>query len=643
MKKATLLVSMLTVAAAAMAYDAPQAGNYYLIQANRGVPYLSYQAEAFENGTNLYRAESPATNSVWQVSAGNAEGSLVIKNYTTNAYLMGFTFQGEESTVIGSLANTVAAPADIFTKQMTNGAYALSLNSADGGSQEDDDLYTLDATGGNSIYCGNWLPDEGGACWWFTLIDVKEGQTMEDALAAVAMKPMVEEAVAELNTYIAAVPGVADVLTAAVGKLEALELNAANLDKVAEIKAAAINDANAALPAWMASKPFALESVRRSAIGSEGGAFICYTEGSEKFGVTANMLEPGAAWTFKAVTGGVIAYNKEANAYVGEGQAPVADEADAQVVNPILLTAGDYVGISLPIVGNETNQGWNVNSYAGGTLTQWSYADGGSIWSLVEPSSEYMMGQYADAAAAEFAGYIAALPNVAAPLNAAVEKIKGLAYSDDVADEVAEIKDEAFDAANQLLANELSGKTLAIKYLRGDDFISLGTPEDSEDEDEVIFTHAATVAEAATFTFIPAADGGFYIYNAANNAYVGIPESYTYVGENPNANVILPAASKEAASIVTPRLGKGGNFYGIAFWLNDEGAGINMNSSDNLKSYSVNDGGSIFNVVDPNATGNICAPITVKTAAGIFDLQGRRLSAPRQGINIIDGRKVIIK
>lgn len=651
---------MLTAAASAMAYDAPVPGTadapaYYLIEANRGVPYLTYSAQTLTSEkpvgtTNLYRANETSVASIWQITAGKTDSTIVVKNYSADAYLMSFWFadgdEREETTVVNSLADVAKTPTEIFTKQMPNGAYALSLKNSEGGSYEDDDMYTLDATGGESTFCGNYVPDQGGACWWFTRVEVAPGQSIEDALAAVAMKPMIEEAINEINIYIDAVPAVKAELQAGIDKIKAIVPSASAIDLPTKYKEEAFVNANAALALWMTKQPLALESLRRVALQSGGGAYICSQEGEEVFGVTSDIMAPEAAWTFTQVEGGVIAYNKAIEKYVGKGQAPVDVADSAQVVTPKLATGGEYVGVSLPIVGGE-GQGWNINSYASDTygaskLTQWSAADAGSIWNLVAPSSEYAMQQYIDGIEAAFTPYIANVPMVAGALNAGIEAVKALTYGEGIDEKVAEIKEDAMANANDTLATCLANNSYIIKYLRGNDYLSIGVPEKAEDEDEIIYIHAATAQDAQSFTFVPAEDGAYYVYNATYQAYVGTPESYTYVNENPDANSIFPAASKEAAEAVRPTLWQNGDFYGVAFLLDEEGVALNMNSGNNLKSYTPNDGGSIFAIVDPSQSG-ICAPVVAPVVEGIYDLQGRRLAAPQRGINIINGRKVLVK
>ncbi|MDE6146233.1 MAG: hypothetical protein K2F96_08140, partial [Muribaculaceae bacterium] len=60
--------------------------------------------------------------------------------------------------------------------------------------------------------------------------------------------------------------------------------------------------------------------------------------------------------------------------------------------------------------------------------------------------------------------------------------------------------------------------------------------------------------------------------------------------------------------------------------------------------YAAADGGSIFVLKDKGDDSSIDEISVVAPAVqGIYDLSGRKLSAPVRGINIINGKKVLVK
>lgn len=650
MKKSLMILSMLAVAGVATAQDQPVAGsaeapNYYIIKANRGVPYLGY-SEAGVAGTNgtthLCRTNGLTTANVWAVTAGTAEGSLVIKNYTADAYLLDY-FNAEGSTLAANAtANTVSTPTDIFTVDM-GGAYALNVASADGAAYPDNCL-SLDAPGGTAEYCGNYIPTAPsageGSCWWFTKVTVADGQTMEQALIAIEMAPVVAAAVAELQAYAVNVPEVASQLNAGIAAIKAVAPAADYATKIAEAKEAAIANANTALGTVFANGTYALKNLRRAVTpGATDGAYLTTDVEGDKYAAAVNFTGVNSAFEFKSNgNGGYTLYNAATKTYVGNNFKPVTDEASAQVFYPVLVSADSYSGMALCINSDKTGNGLNHQSWLNGAVSFWSINDAGSIWSPVNASPEALVAAAAASVKANLNPYIANVPMAKDIIEKAISDANALTYSAELDAQAAAITAKAIEDVNALLATGLNNKVYAMKYVRGNDYLNIvdGT-----------YAHAENgTAETSAFTFKAAANGGYTIYNASAGIYVGPVKE---VAEGEEATDLLTQVTDEAAALVVyPVLVQSGEYYGVALCLNADktGNGINMNANTGLHAYSATDPGSVWGLIDP-ANSSLVESIGAAEhveVTGIYDLSGRKLSAPVKGsINIINGKKVLVK
>lgn len=659
MKKSLLILSMAAMAVNAVAFDQPVAGtadapNYYVIKANRGVPYLAYSAEGVDapNGkTNLTRTNDLTTANVWAVTAGTAEGSLVIKNYTADAYLMDF-FNASGSTVAaGANANTVSTPTDIFAIDM-GGAYALNINSADGAAYPDNCL-SLDAPGGTALYCGNYMPTAAsgteGACWWFAKVTVADGQTMEQAVAALeqnlANAELEKQLQAVKNAYLPAlqqfqeaVPVVSADMQTAIDQINALTIADDFNAKAGEIWGAAITAGNNTLKTAFTGKTVAMRNVRRMVTAPEG-AYIAVNADGTGFIASTTFANPNAAFVFSASSteGAYVAFNQASGKWFGkEGTAylPVAAETQAApltitLANREIQDQGFKYGVN---ISTGDGVGFNWQSWDGGAFGEYGNNDDGNLWQIVDADSDAMLADAIASVVNTLSPYIPNVKPVSGILEQAISDAKALTFTADVADKANAITAKAIEDANTFLAAGLANKTYTLKYLRGDNFLSIANGAYGHSD--------AKSGNEVEFTFKANADGGYVIYNTAANLYVG-PQT-TEEGKNS----LTLVADQAQAQVVYPVLQTAGTFAGVAFPFSAEktGVGINMNASNDAFSYSITDGGSIFGLMDPDSSSLIDA---VDTAApvreGIYDLSGRRLSAPVRGINIINGKKVLVK
>ena len=220
-------------------------------------------------------------------------------------------------------------------------------------------------------------------------------------------------------------------------------------------------------------------------------------------------------------------------------------------------------------------------------------------------------------------------------LTTAIAEIKALTYSETLGDEATAIADKALADANELLATGMNGIKLTLRNLRQNKFMSIANNVWVYDE--------YNEAEETVFTFKAQAEGGYILYNEAANIYVG-----EAVEEGAETNISV-ATEEAAALVVYPFLCKGGNFAGVALALEadptDATVALNTNANANIfHTYRAGDAGSIFALLAPNTVTSIEEVNAVKAQLqGIYDLSGRKLAAPVRGINIINGKKVLVK
>lgn len=648
MKKTLLFLSAVALAANVYAADKLEAGtadapNYYVLKAGRGTPYLAYSEEYLEtsNGVNvrLHRTADLTSANVWAVTPGEAEGTLNITAYGTTRGLMNFVNAEGASYGVGAFA-TAVKPQDVYPVYQANGTVSLCLNTAVGYATVDGvtEYYTLDASN-NSDFLGNWIPGDNGTNWTAFQLDMTDG--VDAALAAVNQAVMEEVAkaliatkVASLNAYITNVPWVSDDLNAGIEALNALVIDADYEAKINEIWNNCTAAANETLGTVFNGKTLAIMSPRRAALGN--APYVAVGDG--KYTEATSFADAAACFSFtSAEDGGYTVYNAATNTYLSSSCTPVEDAASAQVIYPILYAAGSYAGLALPINADKTGNGLNFQSWANGNVSYWSIADEGSIWTLVEASDEAKAKDVIDAYVAKLEPYVPALPEmVASILTTAIDQIKALTYSETIATEAEEIANAALADAGELLATGMNGVKLTLKNLRQNKFISIA--------DNVWVYDEYNEADETVFTFKAQADGGYILYNEAANIYVG--EAVTDAGGGQTD--VTVATEEAAAQVVYPFLCKGGAFTGVALALEADPteATIALNTNANatiFHTYRAGDGGSIFALMAPGTVTSIEEVKAVVKMQGIYDLSGRKLAAPVRGINIINGKKVLVK
>lgn len=676
MKKIFTVISLAALALNASAYDKLEAGtadapNYYVIKANRGVPYLAYTADGIMNGdltTKLYRTSELAEANIWAVTPGSEEGSLLIKNYTNaKGALMNFLTNDESmfEGKTGGLATTVGTAKDIYPQYLSDGSVGLSLKNAQGFENVGGDVpyryYSLDATGGASTFCGNWFVSDdagSGTKWWAYKVDINNIQGSFDAInqGIIAEKAaaMVQEYINYITIYRNAVPWVATELNAGIDQLNSYVATADYESDIVAIWEATIASANEALGTVFNGKTVAISSLRRAAGNVAPYMGVKDIDGNLSYGEYDSFANPNARFTFEVNDeGNYLIYNAETKTYVGNDAngyiAATSNKEEAVAFNAALNSNSGYTGVIFPKVDGN-GQGLNFQSWTGGKVSYWSTADGGSIWGVVEASEDAMLKDLVEPKIAALEAYIPSLPEeVVAALREGIANLRGLQASATAAEEATEIYTTAYAAANDVLATGMNDFKLTLENLRA---YSQDTNCRYLNIADGTFVYAATDEPATTvFTFQLQADGGYVLYNEAAKVYLGeIAEGYrdeagTY--HESEGTMVTEAAD---AAVIYPMLCSAGEFYGVALAFENDPEGnpqaLNMNRNQSiLHTYVAKDGGSIFalHVQGDNALliDQVAAPAI--NAEGIYDLQGRKLAAPIRGLNIINGRKVLVK
>ncbi len=607
MKKSIAILSMALLAGNAYAADVLEAGTqeapkYYVIKANRGLPFVTFTPDKKNNDgakTTLYRADELSEYAVWAVIPGSEEGTVNIYNYTTRnsknkAYMFSFIEKNGnmfDGVLNSGIATTDSKPQDVYTLDNGNGSYGLALMSKNGyynyGSEG---YYGLDATGGDSQFLGNWWScGDNGTQWWFYSFDDSNG--VESGLEGVKhamMKSMVDEYVGYFQKYKEGIPYVETSLQEGIDALTQLEYSDDYATQITDIWTQYISEANSTLESFFSGKICSLRNMRRADSGKN--SYIAVNLADDNYMPVVSMADFNAQFTFEPADdyGGYKLYNANTETYIGASFTPVETEDDALTVYPVLNSNGGYFGISFPFNENKTGNGFNENNQVdptGGVLTSWSINDGGSIWSVSVVDVQAALNDAISSVKNVLEPYIPNVPeSIAEILQAAVDKADELEYDANLAANAEALRTNAIADGNALLETIFSGKVLTLKNLRRaalnlNPYIAANVAENG-------YWPVASTADLNTqFTFKSVGDGGYKLYNA---------NTETYIGEN-----LTPESDRVDGMMVYPVLNSNGGYYGIAFPFdeNKTGNGLNENTSyGQLTSWSINDGGSIWSV-----------------------------------------------
>lgn len=671
MKKTIVLLSALALAANAYAADKLEAGtadapNYYVFKAGRGTPYLAYSDDYISAGngieTRIYRTHDLGEANIWEVTPGSVEGTLHIAAYTNNTRgLMNFINKDGSSYAINAVATAVKAEnCDIYPTYLTNDTISLNLKNTQGyetvreGENTVTQYYSLDATGG-SDFCGNWIANNGAGTKWVAYkLDMSHGA--EDAIAKLqndmvteAGKTMVNNYIGYFQEYINNVPWVAGELNAGIEELKNLEIKAGYDTIVPVIWQTACNNANAKLATVFDGKTLAVRSLYKLANNLAANTLSVDTVAGKIIPIDG-FSEPTATFVFTSTEGGYTLYNAATKRYLSKfndpnvGCVPTAVADSAMVVFPVLHSFDTFNGIAFPIAKDYNQNTAGINVQKGSTkVSYWSISGDCPIWSVVDASDEARVKEAVETGLATLKAYVPNVPDmVALILTSAISNLEAMDPATATIEEVNQLVDATIADANAMLADAMNGITLTLCNLRQNKFIAV------EDETWVYSVYNDTPATA--FHFKGQADGGYILLNEETGIYFGgIEEVPNTDGSFVEKNV-MPTTTEADAMTIYPFLCQGGGFSGIAMALeaNPTATSQAINTNANtfiLHTYSAGDAGSIFALLAPNTVVNSIdemkvAPVKIE---GIYDLSGRKLAAPVKGINIINGKKVLVR
>ncbi len=666
---------MMALAGNAFAYDALEAGTaespkYYVIKANRGLPWVTYTAEAKDNGgaeTHLYRANELSDAAVWAVVPGTADGTVNIYSYTTQdsedkAYMLTYvTKDGAEFAGVSGAVATTGNEVDIYTKKYGDGSFGISIINVngfvnvEGGSL----FYGLDATGGSEFMGNWWCGNDGGNQWWFYAVDT---DNLDASLAAAQkavykdeMKPMVTEYTGYFQDYINAVPYVATELQEGIDALNNLEGSADYSTQITSIWTQYTNKANVALSTMFGGKEVVLNNIRKfnggnaSYLGLAESSYV----GMQSYVDNKNAVFTLESTTYNETTPSYYLYNAATNTYFGPDRTPVATKDEACSVHFVLQTGRDsnganpVVGFNILANGVSGNNAFNLNNANPPALSYWraSGSDSdGSIWGIVEYTDDSVLEEEKriveeakNSVIDALSPYIPNVPEaVAEILQAAVLEADKLEYNADLAANANALRTNAIADANNYLKNDLGGKNWALRSLRNG-YVVVGA------ETDIVDAVSNQESENSVFEFIKVADGGYKIYNHAVKEFFGPIVTRVNQAGNNETFVTLVADYSEAIEVY-PVLNHNGANYGLGFALTNGGNECLNTNARGLHQWYLSDDGSVFVITDKgDVTTEIVEVEKAEAVKGVYDLSGRKLSAPVRGINIINGKKVLVK
>lgn len=389
--------------------DAP---NYYVLKAGRGIPYLAYSADAIDGGsgveTHLHRTNDLSAANIWAVTPGEAEGTLHIAAYESTRGLMDFVSADGVSYQMGALA-TVANVQDIYPVYNEDGTVSLSVINARGYDVVSEDgvnvtyFYTLDATGGSSEFCGNYIPNTNGTNWSAFKLDLTNGVdaalgAVEGDVLAAEVKAMVDQYVASFQGYIDNVPAVAAELQEGIDALKSVEPTQDYATEIQNIWSEYTSKASAALNTIYAGKDVAFKNLRRADVDKT--SYISVDAEAHVFPMTETYIDyPAAVFTLETADEGYYLYNSTSQIYFGYDSnniTTVTDKENAQAIKLMLNSNGGFTGVSVLLSGVGGQNALNADQNESTNLVLWYAADAGSIWSIdaVEDAEVEVSGVY---------------------------------------------------------------------------------------------------------------------------------------------------------------------------------------------------------------------------------------------------------
>lgn len=440
----------------------------------------------------------------------------------------------------------------------------------------------------------------------------------------------------QLAVYVETFPMTEAVINAAFEDMKKVKYSSTLVDDIKALEEKAIEDALAEVVKYASDNNVAMKNLRRTDASFNQPPYANVNADCSDYvmGSTANSIY-GAFKLVKSGEGYQI-YNEAFRVYMtltDAGYVPTATAADAQVFYPLFYKTGAYFGLSFCVNADHTGNGINVSSYASGKPLPFDFNDDGSIWSIEDVDEAEAVANYKPVVNADLTAFGVNVPMVKEIMDVAVTSVNALNSTiTTIVDDAAAVEAKAIEDGTVHINDSFHGKNISLKSLRGGQYAcftetGFGSATDNSDKS----TH---------FAFHKDEDGNYLMGNHNMTKFLG-PKGEQTDGGYPMSVV----ETKEDAVRVAPSLHKHSGYCGIALPLVSasrvaSGDGLNYNTG--LYQYTVNDGGSIWAVEEHGETTGI-VEISEARAEGIYDLSGRRLAAPVKGINIINGKKVLVK
>ena len=340
-------------------------------------------------------------------------------------------------------------------------------------------------------------------------------------------------AVAELNN-LASVTTLYPAATDAIAKVNAVEAAGTGLDELN----AAVEAINAVVAEYKAAAYEALDGkyFTIQTLSSERSNGFMKMEGARVVGVS-EVNSPAAVWQFEYANGAVKVYNPYVGKYLCEPAGnsediAVVDEYEAGAYDLVINAAAENADAKVKLTSN----GKSVHMSGGFVLVRWDNG-GASEWQVTEITDLSNIISLHKAATLANLDEYAKLPSVfdeyaVADAKAAVE----------------EVEDEGLGLVTCKVIDNLAGQVLPY-----DAFAFQATSTDNHRENVWVSANkdagkaiGATEQDAnAHWMMEPASAGAFYLYNMANDRYMGNPDGNCALTSLPMAAYTIEVVNAE--------------------------------------------------------------------------------------------------
>lgn len=629
-------------------YEAkPTTPEYYVFESKRnsGKYLVDNEDELLtsqDKQTGFYCSDKVTPNMLWEVTEGYEEGTVWVKNYVTGRYMVDFQYGCDV---------TLDKPIDI--KILDNNGDGVMIHGVAAATN-------LDANNYNDCV-GFWAYGGDGSVWYQYLIDLTSADSAQDALDFFFnVTKNMENAVKAVEAYRNTLPGSAELVDKAVADLNAIDSAEGAKEKVDAIVASVPAGLRTILNKLAEeATPVVISNTRRAARNQAPYLASVLNADSELTFNTVREINNSALWTvgFGDTEDDYTLFNLATSMFVGsDGAKPTDTEVQTFSVN---FRDNGTINFTQTNGSNLLNIDTN-----GSPLTYWyDVNDQGSQWVL------------------------SALPQFEADAENFVEwndVVEGVAYQP--------ISSCSFTVTDGV-SGEWTGLGRAVVFSFDQQTMDLQPLAVTVDTEAIAFD-----AETKTMNIpltAPLVDFLSYMIVFSENAFAITTEdgSVKYSPEmSSDWALVYYAPDKVAPLSVTPAAGEVKNIATVVFdvpgaaWYDvsetedllvvtkDDEEILSLTSDDVYYNYYNEETGlyeialnqtevGTYKMVVPEAfflsnlgyneevtivwtiidTGITDVTINGEAAEKIYDLQGRRLNRAIRGINIINGRKALVK